>query len=72
MNSSHHQAVDRLGRELEAVAWAESSFPEAIIHRSLPIFAVQFHPERMSFGHRREDAVDGAPLFYRFLALCRD
>ena len=72
VNSSHHQAVDRLGRGLEAIAWAESGFPEAIIHRSLPIFAVQFHPERMSFGHRREDTVDGAPLFHRFLGLCRD
>ena len=71
VNSFHHQAVGRLGEGLEAVAWAESGFPEAIVHRSLPIWGVQFHPERMSFRRRREDTVDGAPLLCRFLALCR-
>lgn len=71
VNSTHHQAVDRLGEGLEAIAWAESGFPEAIVHRSLPIWGVQFHPERMSFRRRREDTVDGAPLLCRFLALCR-
>lgn len=71
VNSYHHQAVDRLGKGLQATAWAESGFVEAVEHESLPILAVQFHPERMSFGLRRGDTVDGAPLFCRFLALCR-
>ena len=71
VNSIHHQAVDRLGRGLEATAWAESGFVEAIAHQSLPIWGFQFHPERMAFQRRREDTVDGAPLFHRFLALCR-
>ena len=52
-------------------AWAESGFAEAIVHRSLPVWGFQFHPERMSFQHRRTDTVDGAPLLCRFVALCR-
>ena len=72
VNSTHHQAVDALGAGLRAAAWAEGGFAEALEHLSLPIFAVQFHPERMSFAHRRQDTVDGAPILSRFLALCRE
>lgn len=71
VNSTHHQAVDRLGEGLRAVAWAESGFAEAIQHETAPILGVQFHPERLSGRHRRTDAVDGAPIFDYFLALCR-
>ena len=70
VNSYHHQAVDRLGEGFRAWAWAESGFPEGMSHDRLPILAVQFHPERMSFRHRREDTVDGAPLLRYFLSLC--
>ena len=71
VNSAHHQAVDRLGEGLETIAWAESGFPEALIHTQRPVLGVQFHPERMSFGQRRGDAVDGAPIFQYFMDLCR-
>lgn len=71
VNSAHHQVLDRLGTDLHATAWAESGFAEAIEHDHLPILAVQFHPERMSFDHRRSDTVDGAPLLCAFLDLCR-
>ncbi|MGE4275595.1 MAG: gamma-glutamyl-gamma-aminobutyrate hydrolase family protein [Lawsonibacter sp.] len=71
VNSAHHQVVDRLGAGLYATAWTESGVAEAIEHESLPILAVQFHPERMSFDHRRSDTVDGAPLLCAFLDLCR-
>lgn len=70
VNSSHHQAVDRLGTGLSAVAWSESGFAEAINHQSRPILGVQFHPERMAFSHRRVDTVDGAGIFKEFLGLC--
>ena len=72
VNSYHHQAVDRLGAGLRATAWAESGFAEGLEHPSLPLLAVQFHPERLAFAHRRPDAVDGGLLLGRFLALCRD
>lgn len=72
VNSYHHQAVDRLGRDLIPTAWSESGILEAFEHRSLPILGVQFHPERMAYEKRREDTVDGAPLLNHFLSLCRD
>lgn len=71
-NSSHHQAVDRLGDGFTATAWSESGVVEAMEHTSLPILAVQFHPERMSYALRRPDANDGAKLFEWFLARCRE
>ena len=71
VNSTHHQAVDALGKGFRATAWAESGFVEAMEHESLPLIAVQFHPERMAYHRRREDTVDGAPLLCHFLELCR-
>ena len=69
VNSAHHQAVGRLGEGLRACAWAEGGFPEALEHTRLPVWGVQFHPERLAL-RRRSDAVDGAPLLRQFLALC--
>ena len=48
VNSAHHQAIEQLGDDLEAEAWAE---PDDIIEqvrlRKYPFgFAVQYHPER--------------------------
>ena len=70
VNSSHHQAIKVLGRELRETASWKGKYMEAIEHTSLPIFAVQWHPERMCFGQAREDTVDGAKLFEYFLSLC--
>ncbi len=47
INSTHHQAIDRLGDGLSAVQWADDGTVEAVRHESLPIFAVQWHPERL-------------------------
>ena len=71
-NSSHHQAVDRLGEGFKATAWSESGVIEAMEHTSLPILAVQFHPERMSYALRRPDTADGSKLFEWFLTRCRE
>ncbi len=62
VNSSHHQSVDRPGEGLHPVLWADDGCVEALRHETLPIFAVQFHPERMCFAHARSDTVDGAAL----------
>lgn len=70
VNSHHHQAVDRLGEGFVAQLWSESGVVEGMVHESLPILCVQFHPERMSLDHRREDTVDGLPIFEKFLQMC--
>lgn len=70
VNSSHHQVVDRLGEGLRVTARAESGLVEGLEHESLPVFSVQFHPERMSYELRRPDAVDGSFLFSEFLRRC--
>ncbi|MBE7003195.1 MAG: gamma-glutamyl-gamma-aminobutyrate hydrolase family protein [Ruminococcaceae bacterium] len=66
VNSAHHQAVDRLGNGLRAVAWADDGTIEAIRHETLPIFGVQWHPERL-----HSDDCSGDALLKAFLnALC--
>lgn len=72
VNSSHHQALGRLGKELTPVLWSESGIVEGLEHDSLPVFSVQFHPERMAYEKRRPDTVDGAPLFRHLIALCQE
>jgi putative glutamine amidotransferase len=47
VNSIHHQAVDRLGRGLQAVAWAPDGLTEALESSSGRQRGVQFHPEDM-------------------------
>ena len=69
VNSAHHQAVDTPAPGLRAVAWAEDGVLEAMVHESLPILGVQWHPERMCLQHRREDTVDGLPLFAWYLSM---
>lgn len=70
-NSNHHQVLDRLGEGLRATAWSETGFPEAVDCLDRRIFAVQFHPERMTLAHRRPDTVDGGDIFRWFVELCR-
>ena len=60
VNSAHHQAVDRLGAGLLAVQWSEDGIVEALVHQSLPVWAVQWHPERLG--------ETGARLFAAFLS----
>ena len=70
-NSSHHQAVDRLGNGLIADSRCPcDSVIESLHHESLPIYAVQWPPERLSLSFRRPGAVDGLEIFRFFFRLC--
>lgn len=69
VNSSHHQAVGKLGKGLSPVLWSETKIVEAVEHESYPLISVQFHPERMMCDQARPDTVSGAPVFERFAAL---
>ena len=68
VNSTHHQAVRNLGQGLYRTAWDENGVIEALQHASLPIWTVQFHPERMT-GENGE--ADGQKIFDFFLDQCR-
>jgi len=47
-NSTHHQSVKDLGEGLEVAAWSSDGLIEAIQGKNgLPIWAVQWHPERL-------------------------
>jgi putative glutamine amidotransferase len=70
VNSSHHQAVKELGKDLRGTACWNGQYIEAIEHTSLPIVAVQWHPERMCFTRARNDTVCGDKIFKYFIAMC--
>lgn len=62
--SSHHQAANRLGRRLKAVAFAPDGIIEAIEHRFKRfVVGVQWHPERDFAANRR--------LFRAFIEACK-
>lgn len=71
VNSFHHQAINELGNGLEVTMTAsDSKTIEGIKHKVLPVFGVQWHPERMAFSKRRNDTVDGRIIFDYFVKMC--
>ena len=60
--SAHHQAVSRLGDGLLPTAVAPDGVIEAIRHRTLPIAAVQWHPERACGAFADKKLANGAVL----------
>ncbi len=62
VNSAHHQALDRTGEGLIPVCRAGDNVIEGLVHRFLPILAVQWHPERLPDGA-------GESLFSYFFSL---
>lgn len=64
VNSAHHQKIDKLGNDLSAVQFSpDFAVMEGLCHKELPIFGVQWHPERLP--------VDGDALFFFWLSLFR-
>jgi putative glutamine amidotransferase len=59
VNSFHGLALDKLADGLETVAVAGDGEIEAVEHRDLPIFGVQWHPER--------ETVSGNAVFEYFI-----
>lgn len=48
VNSAHHQCIGQLGNGLSPIQWcAEDNCVEAIVHETLPILGLQWHPERL-------------------------
>lgn len=71
VNSSHHQAVNRLAEGLRATALWNGRYVEALEHETLPILGVQWHPEKMCALCPREDTVDGEKLLRFFVDMCK-
>ncbi len=69
-NSAHHQAVETPGRGMIVDQRSEDGVIEATHHESLPLFSVQWHPERMCFAKKRDDTVDGSVVIKWFLDFC--
>ena len=67
VNSSHHQAVDRIGEGLKVCLRCSDGTIEAMAHESLPILSVQFHPERMCYDFKRDDTIDGSKIIAYYL-----
>jgi len=61
VNSSHHQAVNQLGAGLLPLQWSPDGVVEALQHQTLPILALQWHPERLMLPH-------GQQVFNMFLS----
>lgn len=70
-NSNHHQAIRTLGEDLvpDGVCPLDGVI-ESFHHAALPVFGVQWHPERMCLSHERADTVNGLAVFRFFCALC--
>lgn len=63
VNSWHHQAVAKLGENLVITQEAvKDHIPEALEHKTLPVYGVQYHPEIMSGGEK---------IFQKFIKQCR-
>lgn len=69
VNSYHHQAIRTLGAGLHVAAVSDADgVIEAVEHDTLPVLAVQWHPERMIKGLCRDTDTDMSTLFVDFLS----
>ncbi len=70
VNSFHHQAVKDLADGLEVCAASMGGqVVEAFRHKTRPILAVQWHPERMTVDRLTKEGPDMGPLFRHFVEM---
>ena len=72
VNSIHHQGIKVLGNGLVATTHSDDGVVEGIAHDTLPLFAVQWHPERLIDQDKRRHAVDGSKIFKYFINMCNE
>lgn len=70
VNTHHHQSVKVCGKGLKATAITDEGVIEAVEHEDKPIFAVQWHPERI-IGEENFEMENMMPLFEHFVNLCK-
>ena len=71
VNSTHHQSVKELAPGFRVTARSVEGIVEAFEHETLPIFATQFHPERLTGDLWDDRTADFAPLFAYFIDLVK-
>jgi len=71
VNSSHHQAAEKLAPRFKAVQFSDDGIVEALEDPKIKIYGVQWHPERICLDRARPDTVDGRKVIEFFLNLCR-
>lgn len=71
VNSYHHQAVKKLGDGLEIVMTCSDGVIEGFSHKTLPVIATQWHPEKQRPDVSPEGVVDGIKIFEYFIKLCK-
>lgn len=71
VNSLHHQAIKKLGNGLSITMLSDDGIVEGLAHETLPVFAVQWHPERLISSETRRHAVDGGKIFSCFIDMCK-
>ena len=64
VNSAHHQGLGKLGQQLTPIQWCDTDHCiEAIVHQTLPVIGLQWHPERLL------ETVIGETLLSHFVSL---
>lgn len=72
VNSRHNHKIGTVAEGLKVTAWSPDGVEEAIEHDSLPILAVQWHPERMRTDFPEPpEGPDMTSLFDWFIRLCK-
>jgi len=71
VNSTHHQAVKALAPGLRVTARSVEGIIEGYEHETLPIFGVQFHPERLTGILWDDRTPDFHPFFAHFIRMVK-
>ncbi|MCR5272535.1 MAG: gamma-glutamyl-gamma-aminobutyrate hydrolase family protein [Lachnospiraceae bacterium] len=73
INSAHHQALDKIGDGLMVDLYStEDSLVEATHHKTLPIWTVQWHPERCIPSEKLPNVVEGSKVITFFMNKIRE
>ena len=73
INSRHNHKIGTVAKGLKVTAWSPDGVEEAVEHEFLPIYAVQWHPERMRTDFPEPpEGPDMTSLFDWFIGLCQD
>ena len=72
INSNHHQAIDKLAKSLCVIQSAPDGIIEGFIHHTLPILALQWHPERIKqievIQPKEKTSLSGSLILHSFFA----